>query len=169
MLDQELSVGIGATTRELEGSMTEQRWSRIVRVVVGGLLLLEAIAMLILAVFVSIIGSLAGALAFGVSGGSATDEQLAQGFAVIAVSIASPFVVASVLAVGGVLLLLRRGSSAVIAAGGFAIAAQIAYHPFFQAGFHAVELLPGVLHVLTIAVGFACVPARSLPTAARAS
>jgi hypothetical protein len=66
---------------------------------------------------------------------------------------------------------VRRGSSTIIAVGGFAIAAQIAYHPFFQAGFHAAELLPGVLHVLTIVVGFACVPvrSRSLPTAARAS
>jgi len=149
--------------------MTEERWSRIARAVIGGLLLLEAIGMLILAVFVSMIGSLTGVLAFGVSGGGATDQQLAQGLAVIALSIASPFVVGSALAVGGVLLLLRRGSSAVIAAGGFAIAAQIAYHPFFQAGFHAAELLPGVLHVLTIAVGFACVPVRSLPTAARAN
>lgn len=149
--------------------MTEQRWSRVARIVVGGLLLIEAIVLLILAVFVSIIGSLAGALAFGVSGGSATDAQVAQGLAVIVVTIASPFMVGSVLAVGGMLLLLRRGSSAVIAAGGFAIAAQVAYHPFFQAGFHAAELLPGVLHVLTIAVGFACVPVRSLPAAARAS
>lgn len=149
--------------------MLEQRWSRIVRVVVGGLLLIEAIVMLILAVFASIIGSFAGALAFGVGAGSASDQQLAHGLAIIAVTIASPFVVACVLGVGGVLLLVRRSSSIIIAAGGFAIAAQIAYHPFFQAGFHAAELLPGVLHVLTIAVGFACVPVRSLPTAARAS
>ncbi len=138
--------------------------SIIARMVVGVLLVLEAIAMLFVGVFVGMIGGLAGVLAFGVSGGGATSAKLTQGIAVMALTIASPFVMAAVLLVGGVLLLLRRGKYVVIAIGIFAIAAQVAFHPIFEARLHAAELVPGALHLLAIALAFGFVP----PSAANA-
>ncbi|MET0793567.1 MAG: hypothetical protein ABW061_18755 [Polyangiaceae bacterium] len=138
--------------------MLETRWSLIARWVVGGLLVLEALAMLFLAMGVAIIGGLAGMLAFGVGGGNATSQQLAQGFAVIVITLASPFVIALVLGVGGALLLLRLGRRLVITAGLVAIAAQLAFHVFAKEGFHTVELFPCVLHLTAIAVALSCLP-----------
>jgi hypothetical protein len=145
--------------------MPETRFSLIARTVAGGLLLLESLLMLIVGVFGGMIGGLMGALAFLVGGGSATDEQLAQGFAVIAITIASPFVMAAVLAVGGVFILLRRRSGVIIATGIFAVAAQIAFHPIFKERFHAAELVPCVVHLLAIVVGVVFVPAVVANTA----
>jgi hypothetical protein len=139
--------------------MQEKRLSLIAPAVVGALLVLESAAMLCLAVSGFVIGGFVGALAFLAGGGSATNEQLAQGFLMMAITLVSPFVVAAVLVVGGVLLLLRRRRRVIIAVGVFAVTAQFAFHPFFGAGFHAAELVPGALHLLAIAVGFAFVPA----------
>lgn len=145
--------------------MGETRLSLNARVIVGGLLVLESLLVLIVAVFTAIIGGLVGPLAFLAGGGGATDDKIAQGFAVIALTIASPFVAAGVLSVGGVFLLLGRRKRVVITAGIFAMTAQVALHLSLAEGFHAAELVPGAVHLLAIAVGFTFVPARGASAA----
>jgi hypothetical protein len=145
--------------------MGENRLALLAPRVVGGLLVLESLGIMFLAVFAAIVGSLAGALAFGVSGGSATNEQVAQAAVVMAITLASPFVVAGVIAVGGVLLLLRRRRGVVITVGVFAVVAQIAFHHFFAEGFHVAELVPCAVNLLAIAVAFAFVPAPAATSA----
>jgi hypothetical protein len=148
------------------GQKTEGTPARVARVVAGGLLVLEALVMLGVALFVGLIGGLAGAMAVIFGSGGATDAKLAQGIAVIALTIVSPFVVAAVLGVGGVLLLLRKGRPVVIAAGFFAIAAQVAFHLLVEKEFHAAELVPCALHLLVIVVGFVGMPAPAATAAA---
>lgn len=86
--------------------MTDRRLLNLAPGVVGALLLLESFITLVVAMFVAIIGGFTGALTFVVSGSEATDEQLAQGSAALATTIATPFVVAAALWLGGVLLML---------------------------------------------------------------
>src|SRR5687768_6295129 len=104
--------------------MAESYLSRIARVVVGALLVVESIVLVMVGVFAGIVGGLAGALAFAAGGGGATDAQLAQGFALVAISLASPFVVAAALVLAGILLPVSRGRGVIVAAGIFALAAQ---------------------------------------------
>jgi hypothetical protein len=138
--------------------MREMRWSQIAPAVVGGLLLLEAGAMLIVAFVTFIIGGLVGMLAFVAGAGGATDEQIAQGFGMIALTLASPFVMTGVLGFGGVMLLLRWGRYVTVVASVVAILAQIAFHVYVDQGFHPAGLAPLALHVLAIVVAFAYVP-----------
>ncbi len=122
--------------------------------VVGGLLLLESIAMLIMAVFVALIGGLTGALAFGVGAGSATNEQIARGALMVALTISSPFVMAGALALQGWLLVFRRGRVIVIAAAVVALALQVCFHVWLEEGFHLAELVPIALQLAAIGLGF---------------
>src|SRR5262245_37294243 len=112
------------------------RFARAAPVVVGALLLLESVAVLFVAMFTAVVGGLVGALAFGVSAGSATSRQLAETTVVMVASLASPFLVALVLAAGGTFLLLRRGKSVVIGAGVVALVAQVVFHFVVAEGFH---------------------------------
>jgi hypothetical protein len=138
--------------------MTETRFSRIARSVVGGLLVLESLGMLAVAFFGAIIGGLSGALAFVAGAGNATNTQIARGFALIGASLAAPFLVAAVLAMGGLLLLLRKKRNLIITAGVVVIAAQVAFQVFLAEGFHVATLGLGLVHALAIAVGLAFVP-----------
>jgi hypothetical protein len=146
--------------------MTEKRLPLLACQVVGGLLVLESIAMLILALFFGVVGTLMGALAFGVGAGDATDKQLVQGVAVILLTLASPFVLAAVLAVGGVFLLLRRRKGIVVAAAVIAIAAQLTAHLYLGKGWSFAELLPFAVQLAAIFVAFAFVPAPAAPAVA---
>src|SRR5262249_17270091 len=127
----------------------------------GALLVIESLVMLLVANFVGILGGLTWALALGVSGGSATDRQIAEAAHVMELTIPSPFVVAGVLAVGGVLLLLRRGRPIGVGALAVAIAAQVAFHYVAKEGFHALDLVPCTLHLLAITVALALIPPRA--------
>lgn len=127
--------------------------------IVGGLLVLESFLMLIVGAFVVIVVILLGPLAFLPSDGSAaTGGQLLRGPAVLAITLASPFVVAAVLWVGGVLLMLRKRMRVVIAVGVCVIMAQIVFHVHFWEPFQPVELIPFAVHVSAIAVAFARMP-----------
>jgi len=145
--------------------MKEKRWSIIARSIVGVLLVLESLALLFVGAFTAVVGSLVGGLAFVAGAGSATHEQVAQGFAAIALTIASPFVVAAALGLGGVLLILRLGRPMIIAAGLIAIGAEIAFQVLVAEGFHAVALIPYALHAGVIALSFSVVPRAVRPAA----
>src|SRR5262245_17477062 len=106
----------------------ESRLLLTARVVLGVLLVLESLALLLGGALFGMIGGLVGMLAFGVSGGTATDAQLKQSFATLVIAIASPFFVAMVLLVGGVFLLIRKLAGVIVVAGVVAILAQIAFH-----------------------------------------
>lgn len=114
--------------------------------------------MFTLASFIAMIGGLMGGLAFVSGAGSATDEQIAKGFAMIGLTIVSPFVVASSVALAGVLLLFRRQPLTVVVACAFALLAQLVFHVFVDRGFHAAGLVPAVLHLTAIGVVLKCVP-----------
>jgi hypothetical protein len=141
--------------------MPEKRWSLVARSVVGGLVLLESLGLLFIAAVTAIVGSLLGGLAFVAGAGGATDKQVAQGFAAIALTIASPFLIAAVLGLAGVLLILRLGRPIIVAAGLSAIAAQTAFQVLIAGRFYATALVPYALHVALIVLGFAVVPRTS--------
>lgn len=138
--------------------MPESRGSYVARMVAGVLLVLESALLLVIAMFTAIVGGFMGLLAFGVEGGSATDAQIAQGFAMIAFTIVSPFVVAALLLLGGVLLLFRRAKSVVIVSAVVAIAAQAAFHVHVEKGFSVAGAVPLALHLGTIVIAIASVP-----------
>jgi hypothetical protein len=131
--------------------MTEKQ-AQLACLVVGGLLLLESVATLFIALFAGIIGTLVGGLAIGVGAGSATNEQFAKGIAVIVLTLAAPFVVAAVLSIEGLLLLIRRRGKVIIAAALVAITAQIAFHPIFEQRFHAADLVLCAVQLAAIAL-----------------
>jgi len=135
--------------------MPESRLSLTTRVIVGVVLLLEAAVLLFFGMFASIIGGLVGALALGVGGGSATNEQMAKAGVMFALTLASPFVAAGLLGTSGTLMLLELGRRVVIAVGCFALAAQGAYHAFYPNSFHPAEVVPCIAHVMTVVVGVA--------------
>ena len=145
--------------------MKEKRWSFIARSVVGVLLVLESLALLFVGAFTAIVGSLVGGLAFVAGAGAATEKQVAHGFLAIAFTIASPFLVAAALGLGGVFLILRMGRPIIIAASLVAIAAEVAFQVLVAEGIHAAALVPYALHVVAIALAFAVVP-RTTRTAA---
>lgn len=140
--------------------MPESRASYTARMLVGVLLLLESAALFVLASFTAIIGGLTGLLAFGFGAGSSTDEQIAQGFAMIAVTIIAPFVGTVLLLLAGVLLLFRRGKAVIIAAGMAALAAQAVFHVYVEEGFSAGGVVPLALNLASVVTAFACVPRR---------
>jgi len=134
--------------------MTEKH-SRIACLVVGGFLVLESLAMLLIALFAGVIGTLVGALAIGVGAGNATNEQFAKGIGVMILTLASPFVVAAVLGLQGGLLLLRKKGGLIIGAGLFAIAAQFAFHPLFEQEFRVADLALLMVQFTAIALAVA--------------
>lgn len=144
--------------------MTEKQ-SRLACLVVGGLLLLESIFTLFIALFAGIIGTLVGGLAIGVGAGSATNEQFAKGIAAIALTLAAPFVVAAVLSMEGLLLLIRKQGKLIIAAALLVIAAQVAFHPVFQQRFHVADLVLGAVQLAAIALAFPLTRAKALTPA----
>lgn len=133
--------------------MTEKQ-AQLACLVVGGLLLLESIVTLFIAVFAGIIGTLVGGLAIGVGAGTASNEQFAKGIAVIALTLAAPFVVAAVLSVEGLLLLIRKRGKLVIATALLAITAQVAFHPIFERQFHVADLVLCAVQLAAIALAF---------------
>lgn len=141
--------------------MAEKRWANVARSIVGGFLVIESLAMLFLGGLTTIVGGLAGGLAFLAGAGNATEDQIRNTFLVMALSLASPYVVAAVLAAGGVFLLLGKRKGIIVAAGMLAIAAQVAFHRFVAPEFHAAELVPCAAHLLAIAIGIAFVPTRA--------
>ena len=131
------------------------------RRIIGGLLIFEALVTLLVAIFVVMIGGLTTALAIVVTAGDAPEKNVTQTFAFIAFSVASPFVLAALLAAGGVFLILRKRRNLVIAAGVSAIIAQVVLHHYFVDQSSVVELLPFAWHLLVIGLAVAFVPARS--------
>jgi hypothetical protein len=143
--------------------MRESRLSRILPAVLGGLLVLEAIALLMIACFSLIIGSLVGMLAFVGGAGAATDKQILQGFAMIAVTLASPFVVAGAVGLGGSLLLIRKGRAMIVLSAVLAIAAQVVFHLVIPETVSAKAVIPLVLQGLAIVVALTCVRSSAAP------
>jgi hypothetical protein len=139
-------------------TVKEQRAPFVARMVIGALLILESLVLLVVAGFIAIIGGLAGALSFLAGAGSATPEQVTQGFTIIALTLATPFVMTAIIGAGGFLLLLGRWRVAIVAAGVLAIAAQVALHLLTEEGFQLLEVVPIVLHLATITAGLAFVP-----------
>jgi hypothetical protein len=140
--------------------MTEKQ-SQLACLVVGGVLVLEALAMLGIAAVAGTIGTLVGALAIGVGGGSATNEQFAKGILIMVLTLASPFLAAAILGLEGCLLVARKKGGLIITAGLLAIAAQFAFHPLFEQAFHVAELALCAVQLLAIALAFALVRAKS--------
>lgn len=141
--------------------MRENRLGQVAPLVVGGLMMLEAAAMFVVAGVTVIIGGLVGALAFVGGAGGASDKQIAQGFAMIALTLATPFVVTAVLGLGGLMLMMRWGRRLVIASAVVAIGAQVVFHVYLAEGFHPAGLAPLVLHLLAILVACVYVPPGS--------
>jgi len=146
--------------------MPQSRWSRYAPVVVGALLMLEAALLLAVGMITAIIGSLVGMLAFVAGAGDATEKQVAQGFAMIGVTLASPFVLAGLISFAGLFLILGRKKGLVIAVSILALAAQAGFHRLLEEPFSAGALVPVVLHVLAIVMAVVFIPA---PTARPAS
>lgn len=131
-----------------------ERFGRVAPLVVGGLVILESGLVLLIACLTLIIGGLAGLLAFAAGAGGATNAQVVKGSLMIALTLASPFVVAGVLATCGLLLLVRRGKLWIIATATFALLAHLGAHLLLKEGFHAWEVAPFALNASAVAAAF---------------
>ena len=140
--------------------MTEKQ-SRILCLVVGGLLVLESMVLTCIGLFGGVVGTVVGALAIGVGGGSATNDQFAKSIGVMILTLASPLVVAAVLALEGGLLLVGKKGGLIVAAGLLAITAQFAFHPLFEQEFHVADLALFAVQLTAIALAVALL--RSTP------
>jgi hypothetical protein len=139
----------------------ESQKPALLPVLVGALLVLEALVLFGVGLVALVIGGFTSVLAFGLGSGNATSAQLAQTGALVLLMLASPFVVALALVLGGLFLLVRRGGTWVIAAGVVALLAQLGLHHFMKRPLHWAELLPLSLHVLAIALGYGLVKAHA--------
>ena len=108
-----------------EPRAAEPAVQRAVRILVGALLLVEALGLLLLGGLVAIFAPLMAALAFLWGGGGATPAQMKQVVASVLFMMVAPFAVTASLALASVFLLLRRRPALVASLCTVAIVTQL--------------------------------------------
>jgi hypothetical protein len=147
------------------GSAEAALW-RVVPRVIGGLVLVEASAGLMMAVFIAILGGLVTSLAFLGGAGGATDKQVSHVFHMVGLTLATPFLLVGILGVSGVLLILRTGRAVVISGTAICLLAQLAFHLLTNdSGLHPADLVPLTIQLAAMGVAIA-LPRTALPAKA---
>lgn len=147
--------------------MRETRLALVARLVVGGLVLLEASLVLCAALFVGVVGGVTG-LASGAGAGDVAGPQ-APGLVIAALALVAPLVMAGALGVAGVGLLFRSRRRLVVAPCALGLVVHAALHLLLVEPPHALELLPLALQGAAIAVALRFLPATQRAASPRAA